>query len=399
MKFSKNTVASLTLPAGKVDHIEWDDELPGFGIRLRGTARRWVVQYRVNGQQRRESLGDIRKATLEDARRIARQRFAQVELGSDPAADRAQARAQAAAAGLTLAVCADNYLAAKKDRLRPSTYDQAQRYFANHWKPLRGIPIAAITRAMVAARLQELVKERGRASAKGARSALKAFYSWAMKEGICETNPAIATNDPNAGALPRDRILSDAEIVVIWRACGGDDAGRIIKLLLLTGCRREEIGALRRSEIPETGIMTIPGNRTKNGRTHELLLPAVAIEILQSAPQREPYVFGRGGGRPFSGWSATKLKLDAKIVMATGKPLAPWRIHDLRRTMRSGLGRLGIAPHVAELCLNHTKIGMAAIYDRHTYQPEIKTALAVWAAHIVSLVEERAPTVVSMKRA
>ncbi|MFZ2143297.1 MAG: integrase arm-type DNA-binding domain-containing protein, partial [Xanthobacteraceae bacterium] len=241
MKFTKGTIATLSLPAGKVDHLEWDDELPGFGIRLRGNAKRWIVQYRLGEQQRRESLGDVRKVTLEDARKIARQRFAQVELGTDPAAERAQARAQAAAAGLTLAVVADRYLNAKKDRLRPSTYNQAQRYFATHWKPLRGLPIAAITRAAVAARLQELVKERGRSSAKGARSTLKAFYAWAMKEGLCEGNPAIATNDPNAGAPPRDRVLADAELAVIWRACGDDDAGRIIKLLLLSGCRREEI--------------------------------------------------------------------------------------------------------------------------------------------------------------
>jgi hypothetical protein len=80
MKFTKGTIATLSLPAGKVDHLEWDDELPCFGIRLRGNAKRWIVQYRLGGQQRRESLGDVRKVTLEDARRIARQRFAQVEL-------------------------------------------------------------------------------------------------------------------------------------------------------------------------------------------------------------------------------------------------------------------------------------------------------------------------------
>ena len=85
MKFTKEALAALALPPGKTDHFEWDDELPSFGVRLRGRSKRWVVQYRVGTQQRRESLGDVRKVKLEDARKIARQRFAQVELGSDPA--------------------------------------------------------------------------------------------------------------------------------------------------------------------------------------------------------------------------------------------------------------------------------------------------------------------------
>jgi integrase len=399
MKFTKSTLVTLAKPTDKTDHIEWDDDLPGFGVRLRGGAKRWIVQYRVGGQQRRESLGDVRKVTLEDARRIARQRFAQVELGTDPAADRAQARAQAAAVGLTLAVVAGRYLDAKRDRLRASTYDAAELHFAKHWEPLRSRPIGAITRADVAARLQELAKERGRRSAAAARGNLSALFGWAMREGLCEANPVTATNDPDAGTLPRDRVLADGELAVIWRACEDDDAGRIIKLLLLTGCRREEIGALRRSEIPETGVMTIPGTRTKNGRALELPLPAVAIELLQSVPQRDgrEYVFGRGGGRPFSGWSAAKLKLDAKIVMTAGKPLAPWTFHDLRRTMRTGLGKLGVAPHVAELCINHVKGGVEAIYDRYRYQPEIKAALALWAAHVTAVAEGREATVVPLR--
>ena len=90
MRLTKPTVAVLALPAGKVDHIEFDDELPGFGVRLRGAGKRWVVQYRIGAQQRRESLGDVRKVTLDDARKIARQRFAQVELGVDPGAERVQ---------------------------------------------------------------------------------------------------------------------------------------------------------------------------------------------------------------------------------------------------------------------------------------------------------------------
>ena len=118
---------------------------------MRGGSKRWDCQYRVNGKQRRESLGDVRKVSLEDARKIARQRFAQVELGTDPAAERAQARAQA----LTLGVVIGRYLEAKQYQLRPNTLKAAVRYFASHWKPLHNRPLDAIKRADVAARLQD----------------------------------------------------------------------------------------------------------------------------------------------------------------------------------------------------------------------------------------------------
>jgi integrase len=393
MKLTKDAVAALAQPAGKTDHIEWDDELPGFGVRLRGDTKRWVVQYRVGAQQRRESLGDVRKVKLEDARKIARQRFAQVELGVDPAAERARARA-AAASNLSLATVIERYLDAKRGVMRPNTFKAAERYFTIHWKPLRDRihwkplrdrSVATIARADVAARLQELTKQHGQTSAARARDYLRALFAWAMREGLCEANPVVATNDPSAGIPARDRVLDDSEIRVIWKACEDDDFGRIVKLLLLTGCRREEIGALRRDEV-KNGVMTIPGTRTKNHRTLTLTLPPLALDILRSAPQRadREYVFGnRGGG--FSAWSYSTLRLGHRIIEAEGKPLAHWTLHDLRRTMRSGLGKIGVAPHIAELVINHVKGGVEGIYDRHKYEREIAAALALWADHIEAI--------------
>jgi integrase len=394
MKFTKETVAALTRPPDKTDHIEWDDALPGFGVRLRGGTKRWVVQYRAGTQQRRESLGDLRKVGLEDARKVARQRFAQVQLGGDPAADRLRARARAS----TLGVVINLYLESKRDRLRTSTFKAATRYFAVHWKPLHDHPLDAIVRAVVAGRLQELIKAHGRTSTARARNNLSALFTWAMKEGLCEFNPVTATNDPTEGTQARDRVLSDDEIRIFWKACGDDAAGRVAKLLLLTGCRRDEIGALRWSEI-EAGVLTVPGTRTKNGRALVLPLPAVAINLIAEVPKQGngDFVFGRGGGTPFSGWSAAKLRLDACIAITNAKPLAPWTLHDLRRTMRSGLGMLGVAPHVAELAINHVKGGVEAIYDRYRYQREIGTALARWSDHVLALVEGRKSNVVAFQ--
>src|SRR5262249_45078749 len=187
MKSTKETVAALSLPKGKDDHFEPDPSLPGFGVRLRkrkgggGISKKWAVLHRFNGDQRRKSFGDTRKITLEDARKIARQQFAQVELGIDPDAARAEARAQAAAAKLTLAVAIDRYLGAKQDVLRKSTYKAAKRYFEVHWKPLRDKPLDSIKRADVASRLQELIKAHGRTSAARARDYLRAMFTWAMK--------------------------------------------------------------------------------------------------------------------------------------------------------------------------------------------------------------------------
>jgi integrase len=399
MKFSKQAIAALTMPKGKREHFEWDDDLPGFGARLRSgvsLSLTWVIQYRINGKQRRESLGDVRKVSLEDARKIARQRFAKVELGVDPAAERTQARARA----LTLEVVAGRYLDAKRDRMRRSTLEGAERYFAQHWKPLHDHSLDAIKRADVAARLQELVKVHGRTSAARARGNLSALYGWAMREGLCESNPVLATNDPTEGMPTRDRVLNDSELRAVWNACENDDFGRIVKLLLLSGCRRDEIGGLSWSEIDlDTGVMTIPGTRTKNHRTLELMLPEVAIDILRSQPRRrEDYVFGVRGGA-FTAWSYSTVKLHARIVEAEGKRLVAWRLHDLRRTMRTNLGKLNIQPHIAELAINHVRGGVEGIYDRHRYQREIGAALATWAEYLLALIEGRQSKVVTLQRA
>jgi integrase len=407
MKFTKQTAVGLSLPEGKREHFEWDDDLPGFGVRLRRsgmkrTSSTWVVQGRLNGLTRRESLGDVRRITLDDARAAARKWFAKVELGVDPAAQRKEAKAKAAATKLTLEAVAERYLDDKQDTMRASTYKAAEQYFTVHWKPLRNRPVESIKKADIASRLQELIKERGRTSAARARDYLRAMFSWAMREGLCEANPVAATNDPAEGIPARDRVLSDDEVRMIWNACRDDDFGRIIRLLLLTGCRREEIAALKWSEINlDTGLLTIPGERTKNHKTLELTLPPLALEILESVPRRadRDYVFGSNGRGGFSGFSYSTIALNGRIIESEGKALARWTLHDLRRTFRTGLGKLGVAPHIAELCINHVKGGVEAIYDRHRYQREMAAALALWADHIRSIVDGAERKVIALRTA
>jgi integrase len=397
MQFTKSALTALALPEGKSDHVVWDDDLPGFGLRLRGDTRRWVVQYRIGGQSRRESIGDPRRVSLEDARRTARQRFGIVAQGLDPAADKTRAKAEAEAARVTLAVVTERYLEGRKPVVRPSTLSAVKHDLRSHWAPLHKRPIAAIKRADIAARLGEIAKDNGRVAAARARASLSAMFGWAMREGLCEANPVIATNNPNEGAQSRERVLADDELRALWRGCGDDDFGRIVRLLMLTGCRRDEIGGMRWEEIdPDTSVLTVPGTRTKNHSELKLTLPAAALAILPPRPaDGRGYVFGHKQG--FRAWSYATALLNGRIARMEGKLPTPWRLHDLRRTMRTGLGRLGVAPHVAELVLNHTKRGMIAVYDKYRYQSEIATALDLWSAYLMSVVDGRATNVVPLR--
>jgi integrase len=404
MKLTKHSVAELILPPGKTDHTEWDDELPGFGVRLRkskdGLSKTFRIQFRVGLQQRSKHL-DVRKVKLDDARKVARQLFAQAHLGVDPAAEKAKARASSATAKLTLGAVADRYLAGKADavklgRFSQSTYTAAVRYFAMHWAPLRDRPIDDIKRVEVAARLQELTANNGRSAAGKARSALSALYRWAMGEGLTDvSNPTLLTNDPEAGVLPRERVLDDNEIKLIWNSLEDNDYGRIVRLLLLLGCRRAEIGGLRWSEIDlENGVLTV--SRTKNRRTLTLTLPEPALDILRSIPRRDgPCVFG-DPGHGFTSWTVFTKKLHARLA-AAGAMLPHWTIHDCRRSMRTGLGRLGVPPHICEIAIGHARATIIATYDKYRYQPEVAAALAQWAEHVTAVVKGRKSKIISLR--
>ncbi len=218
---------------------------------------------------------------------------------------------------------------------------------------------------------------------------------------MVEGNPVIGTNNPAEGRQGRERTLTDDELRIIWRHCHGpkqsdgdgggvDDFSRIILLLLLTGCRRDEIGSLRWSEVDlPNSRLSLPPERTKPGRALVLPLVPTARAILEAAPKRlgRDFVFGFSGGG-FGAWSWSTLALHGRISAAEGRALPRWTIHDLRRTVRTRLSELGIEPHIAELVLNHVahRRGVVGIYDRHHYYPEIAAALAKWEAHLLAIV-------------
>ncbi|MEI7876008.1 MAG: site-specific integrase, partial [Alphaproteobacteria bacterium] len=163
------------------------------------------------------------------------------------------------------------------------------------------------------------------------------------------------------------------------------DYGRVVRLLVLTGCRRDEIGSLRWSEINrDARLIALPGERTKNSRPHDVPLSDAALGVLDSAPRRvnRDFVFGEGKGG-FSGWSKAKAELDARL------PMKPWTLHDLRRTAATRMADVGIQPHVIEAVLNHVsghKAGVAGIYNRSAYEKEKHAALDALSNYIKVIV-------------
>ena len=182
-------------------------------------------------------------------------------------------------------------------------------------------------------------------------------------------------------------MLSDAELAAIWKACGDDDHGRCIKLLILCGCRRQEIGGMcvAAKSISSSGTWTLPAGRSKNDRAHTLpLLPAM-LAIIKDVPRMasRDQLFGqRANG--FTAWSRGKAVLDARSGVKN------WTTHDIRRSVATRMADLGIVPHVIEQILNHQsghKSGVAGIYNRSSYEREVRAALALWHDHIRTLVE------------
>jgi integrase len=411
MKLDKKAVAKLEMPEGKSDHIVFDDDLPGFGVRLRaGGKRTWIVQYRQGNKQRRITLGRVAGLDCDKAREAAKVRLAHVTLGDDPQAKKLAERARA---HLTVGALIESYLAGRakgveRGELRPRTHEESERYLLKHWRPLHPHRIDKLSRSDVAGCLNRIRRDSGEVAAARAHSALSGFYVWAMGEGHVESNPVIGTNKPTEPAA-RDRVLTGAEIAEIWAACqprsetlhprrDNSDYRRIVRLLLLTGCRRDEIGALRWSEVDRTdAAIRLPSERTKNGRPHTVPLSPLALAVLAEVKHQgeRDCVFGLGDDG-FSGWSAAKERLDARIVAARrevnkkAKPMPEWVIHDLRRTCSTGMGDLGVQRHVIEALLNHVsghRAGVAGVYNRSPYANECRTALVLWADHVRAIVE------------
>jgi integrase len=388
VKLDAKTISKLSL-GNRRDAIYFDESMPGFGFRIRQGAggkisKQWIVQYRRAGSTRRLLLGPANVLTVTTAREAARKILARIALGEDPARERDEQRRKD-----TFSATVAEYLANKATARRGETMRQVTRYLTKaYFKPLHSVPLDAIMRRDVAGQLVALQRRHGSTTAKLARTALSAFFAWAMEMGLAESNPVIGTPKP-VKAPPRERVLSDQELAAVWQAGGNDDFGKIVKLLILTGCRRQEIGGMRWEEIDiERGIFALPAVRSKNNRALILPLPPPAVEIIATVPRLigRRHLFGERGYKGFSSWARFKSIMDKAVT------IPPWRIHDIRRSVATGMANIGIFPHVIEAVLNHVsghKAGIAGVYNLASYQAEVKDALLLWADHIRTIVDAR----------
>jgi integrase len=289
-----------------------------------------------------------------------------------------------------------NYLAFQRGRLKPRSMIELERHLTKNCKSLHGLQLAKIDRRAVAARLSTVASEKGAPTANRVRAALSGFSAWCIREGLIDNNIVVGTNIQ--AEKSRERVLSDNEIKRIWDALGADDYSAIVRLLVLTGQRANEIGDLRWSEIVGDKIQ-LPPPRTKNNRGHTVPITSAVQAIFDSCQRAGDVVFGRSQG--FRGWAWGKDRLDQRITAAGGK-LEHWTHHDLRRTMATRMAEvLGVAPHIIEAVLNHVsghKGGVAGIYNRATYEPQKRVALQKWADHIAAVVSGKQPAKVVQLR-
>jgi integrase len=433
----RKAIAGAIIPAGKREVMMFDSghkkAIPGFGVRVFASGRasfilKYVVGKGPHARTRRMSLGEVASNNLDQQLSRLRQMADDIRdtgrvLGRDLIGEKqAEAAAKAAAQresedAPTLRKLAPDYLRDRKrgrnergkelKKLKVKSLVETARYLKGTtdetgkvrtesvWKDIADVPLARITMRQLQDILETVARKRGAVTADRARVALSGFFGWAIDLRYVDANP---TNDLGHQSLntPRERVLSEAELVEVWKACGDDDHGRIVRLLMLTGQRRAEIGDLAHSEIDrEKRQIELPPPRTKNGLPHIIPLAPEALALLPAKAEDETrdFVFGeRAGG--YGGWSKSKAELDQRIAEAraiAGQEAMPaWVLHDLRRSFVTHISETGIAqPHIVEAIVNHVsghKGGVAGIYNRAVYLPEKREALQPWATYLTGLV-------------
>jgi integrase len=233
-------------------------------------------------------------------------------------------------------------------------------------------------------------------------AAIRRFFNWCVEKDRVQFSPCAGVKQREENH--RTRVLDDDEIRLFWRACDKlkFPYGPAAKMLLLTGARRSEVGGVTLEEIKE-GVWTIPGARTKNGNAHAVPLSRAALAVLQDAPSikgARGLVFTLNGRAPFTSWHLIRGQIHELMEKDAGAKIEPWRLHDLRRTMASGMAKLGIQLPVIERCLNHVSgsfAGIVGVYQQHKFESEMRAAFEMWADHVERVATGKRADVIHMR--
>jgi integrase len=402
-------------------HEVWDALVPGLGVRTTDTGgKTFVLATRYPGSKNpaRRKLGGYGELTLEEARGKARAWLALVARGMDPEQEVERQRlAEQRKRSTTFAAVAEDFIADKCSKERQAY--EATRIVRRELIPVWGDRAITEIAPLDVITLLRPIKARGPAMAHAVLTVIKRLFGWAVDAHVygLETSPADRLKAKRIiGELhPRQRVLSDPEIIAFWRAASRMryPHGPLLQLLLLTACRHHELADAPWSEFDLTArVWTIAQERFKSNAVHRVPLVDDVFAILKELPRFKGggFVFSTtSGARPSRCSDKVKLQLDRRMLhtlkamarMRGEDPnaveLRPWVIHDLRRVVRSHLAALRLPDHICEMVLGHGKKGLQRIYDQHAYESEIGEALTMWAARLRSIVNPPAANVVPLK--
>jgi integrase len=418
-------------PSGKLPREVPDSSVPGLYLVIYPSGKKsWAMRFRRPMDRRTTKLvlGSVSTVaddkrdpdpvigghlTLAAARRLAGALKHEIATGKDVAANhQAEKRSVAMSAENTFSAAATDFITQHAKRNTRRWQDQARllglrgdelelidKGLASRWrdKPLSEIDADTVFRLIEEVRhkgvpgLERRNDEPSEPRARAMHSVLSKMFAWLQEKRRVTLNPLDVLKRPSPPKA-RDRVLDEKEIVKLWRAAeqASKPFDAAIKLLLLTGCRLNEVARMEVSELSDDlSMWTIQSSRVKNGRVHQVPLPPLAREIIAKVERMEgcKFVFSTTGRSAISGWSKVKAKLDAAM-----QDVPPWRIHDVRRSTATHLSEAGIAPHVVELVLNHisgARAGVAGTYNRSVQMQERRAALEAWADRIEVLVGGR----------
>jgi integrase len=387
----------------------WDQTLRGFGVRVgdHGGVSFFVMARQRGGGRApiRLKVGRYPALSLAEARDRGRALLRELQDGTDPRERQAaEQRIAAAKQASRFDVIAEDFIRRHVARARTANAIglRIRRELIARWGDRA---IANVARADVVRMVDEITDRGHPEAARQTFVYARRLFHWAVTRDLLQHAPTdhLDVKDLVGAKKIRQRLLTENELKLIWRAAAETSypEGPYVQLLLLLGVRRSELGQAMWSEVDlERALWTIGPQRMKSDEGHTVPLPPRAVAILRPLPRFvSGYVFTARGSRPLNDFGAVKLRLDQRVTALNGgQPLEAWTFHDCRRAFRTGLSTLGVAPHIAELCLAHRQPGLARTYDLHRFDEEKRHALNAWAARLLAIVEPSPDKVVALRQ-